>query len=187
MIGSDQTRPHLYQSMIGSDLVWFRPDHICTNHRHLCLVKSRPVRTKKKTSTRRRRRSVLIGYVSHRGRSPLGQTLFHTASLCFVWATFLDSSCVYSPIRSIGEKTARILLMTACPHLWLSSHPYAAVSAATTFVSRIKGPVQSEMWFPFICTVPVKSYDTPTHSRVFLYFLLFSTLYNNSEDIKTMK
>jgi hypothetical protein len=29
-------------------------------------------------------------------------------------------------------------------------------------------------------TVPVKSLDTPTHSRVFLYFLLFSTLYNNS-------
>ena len=28
---------------------------------------------------------------------------------------------------------------------------------------------------------------TPTHSRVFLYFLLFSTLYNNSEDMKTMK
>ena len=27
-----------------------------------------------------------------------------------------------------------------------------------------------------IYTVPVKSLDTPTHSRVFLYFLLFSTL-----------
>ena len=38
-----------------------------------------------------------------------------------------------------------------------------------------------------ICTVPVKSLDTPTNSRVFLYFLLFSTLYNKSEDIKTTK
>jgi hypothetical protein len=36
--------------------------------------------------------------------------------------------------------------------------------------------------------VPIKSLDTPTHSRVFLYFLkLFSTLQNNSDDIKTMK
>jgi hypothetical protein len=32
-------------------------------------------------------------------------------------------------------------------------------------------------------TVPVKRLDTSTHSRVFLYFLLFSTLQNNSEGI----
>ena len=36
-------------------------------------------------------------------------------------------------------------------------------------------------------TVPDTSLDTPTHSKVFLYFLLFSTLLNNSEDNKTMK
>jgi hypothetical protein len=35
--------------------------------------------------------------------------------------------------------------------------------------------------------VPVKCLGTSTHYSVFLYFLLFSTLLNNSVDIKTMK
>ena len=38
-----------------------------------------------------------------------------------------------------------------------------------------------------VVTVPVKSMDTPTHSRVVVNVLLFSQLQNNSEDIKTMK
>jgi hypothetical protein len=36
-------------------------------------------------------------------------------------------------------------------------------------------------------TVPVKGLDTSTLSRVFLYFLLFPALQNNSEDINTRK
>jgi hypothetical protein len=36
-------------------------------------------------------------------------------------------------------------------------------------------------------TVPVKGLETPTHSRNFFLFLLFSTFQNNSKDIKTMK
>ena len=39
----------------------------------------------------------------------------------------------------------------------------------------------------YLHTVPVKSLYIPTHLMFFLNILLFSTLWNNSEDIKTMK
>ena len=91
---------------------------------------------------------------------------------CTDWAAHGDGA------RGVPQYTQEDGHVSAGPHWHRRREETCKYTLLTLFLAKLSellDQILTYLWF----TVPVKSFDTPTHSRVFLFL--------NSEDIKTMK